>query len=96
MGNVVGVVLVEDEVALVELDDIVPLMVLFLEPVPDGAAEPDDDGALVTVQPRKGTTKRNDEAQVTSVYAIAQVEQAFQVAASKRSFLWQSPTHHFR
>lgn len=48
MGKVVGVVLV-DEALAVELAE--PVMeVLFLEPVPDATLEPDADGAEVAVE----------------------------------------------
>lgn len=47
MGKVVGVVLVDDVVELVELDD--EVMLPLLEPDPEGAADPDEEGALVAV-----------------------------------------------
>lgn len=46
-GNVVGVVLVDEAVELVELEEADAVMLLFLAPEPDGAAIPEDDGATV-------------------------------------------------
>lgn len=66
MGNVVGVVLVEEVEELVELEE--AEMVPFLELEPDGAADPEDDGALVAIRRQgKGRAGQTESSQYISL-----------------------------